>query len=319
MAEKMLEAKNLKKYFNTKRGLLHAVDDVNFSILQGETLGLVGESGCGKSTIGRVLLRLLEATSGEIIFDGQDICKLEKEELRQVRRKMQIVFQDPYASLDGRKSVFESIGEPLRVQKIFNNKADYEQRVYELMDTAGLAKRLANSYPHELDGGRRQRVGIARALALNPSFVVLDEPVSALDVSIQAQVLNLMEELQENFGLTYLFISHDLSVVKHISDNIAVMYLGKIVEKCDYKELFNNPTHPYTQALLSAVPVASIDVEINRIILEGDVPSPINPKPGCRFAGRCRYCKDICKETTPELLEYSPNHFVACHFAGQVG
>ena len=277
MSDAIVEVKHLKKYFQVKNGLLHAVDDVNFVIPKGTTMGLVGESGCGKSTIGRLILRLTEATEGEILFEGQDIRKLNKKDMRQMRQKIQMVFQDPYASLDGRKSVFESIAEPLIVQKVYTQKADLEKRVYELMETAGLAKRLVNSYPHELDGGRRQRVGIARALALNPDFIVLDEPVSALDVSIQAQVLNLMEELQQRFGLTYLFISHDLSVVKHISDQIAVMYLGQIVETASSKELFARPLHPYTQALLSAVPIPSIDYQQERIVLEGDVPSPLNP------------------------------------------
>ncbi|NLM44406.1 MAG: ABC transporter ATP-binding protein [Clostridiales bacterium] len=314
MSDIILEVKNLKKYFKTKKGLLHAVDGVNFIISKSETMGLVGESGCGKSTIGRLILRLIEATEGEILFEGKDICKLDKKEMREMRKKIQIVFQDPYSSLDGRRSIFDSIGEPLRVQKVFNDKQSYEKRVYELMDTVGLARRLANTYPHELDGGRRQRVGIARAMALNPSFLVLDEPVSALDVSIQAQILNLMEELQKEFGLTYLFISHDLSVIKHISNHIAVMYLGKIVEKSECKELFKEPLHPYTQALLSAVPIPSIDVKIDRIILEGDVPSPINPRPGCRFAPRCRLAGDICRQETPELREVRPGRMVACHF-----
>ena len=267
MSDAIVEVKHLKKYFQVKNGLLHAVDDVNFVIPKGTTMGLVGESGCGKSTIGRLILRLTEATEGEILFEGQDIRKLNKKDMRQMRQKIQMVFQDPYASLDGRKSVFESIAEPLIVQKVYTQKADLEKRVYELMETAGLAKRLVNSYPHELDGGRRQRVGIARALALNPDFIVLDEPVSALDVSIQAQVLNLMEELQQRFGLTYLFISHDLSVVKHISDQIAVMYLGQIVETASSKELFARPLHPYTQALLSAVPIPSIDYQDRKSVV----------------------------------------------------
>jgi len=317
MSENILEIRNLKKYFPTKRGMLHAVDDVSFTIEKGKTLGLVGESGCGKSTVGRLILRLTEATDGEIVFCGNDIRKLDKNEMRHTRRKLQIVFQDPYASLDGRKSVFESIAEPLQVQKICKDRKELENRVYELMETAGLARRLANSYPHELDGGRRQRVGIARALALNPDFMVLDEPVSALDVSIQAQVLNLMEELQEKFGLTYLFISHDLSVVKHISDDIAVMYLGKLVEKASCKELFSKPLHPYTQALLSAVPIPSIDYQVERIVLEGDVPSPINPGAGCRFAGRCRFCQEKCHNETPELRDLGDGHFVACHLVDQ--
>ena len=317
MSDAIVEVKNLKKYFQVKNGLLHAVDDVNFVIPKGTTMGLVGESGCGKSTIGRLILRLTEATEGEILFEGQDIRKLNKKDMRQMRQKIQMVFQDPYASLDGRKSVFESIAEPLIVQKVYTQKSDLEKRVYELMETAGLAKRLVNSYPHELDGGRRQRVGIARALALNPDFIVLDEPVSALGVSIQAQVLNLMEELQQRFGLTYLFISHDLSVVKHISDQIAVMYLGQIVETASSKELFARPLHPYTQALLSAVPIPSIDYQQERIVLEGDVPSPINPGKGCRFAGRCRYCQEKCRQEAPVLKDQGNGHMAACHFIGK--
>lgn len=317
MSDAIVEVKHLKKYFQVKNGLLHAVDDVNFVIPKGTTMGLVGESGCGKSTIGRLILRLTEATEGEILFEGQDIRKLNKKDMRQMRQKIQMVFQDPYASLDGRKSVFESIAEPLIVQKVYTQKADLEKRVYELMETAGLAKRLVNSYPHELDGGRRQRVGIARALALNPDFIVLDEPVSALDVSIQAQVLNLMEELQQRFGLTYLFISHDLSVVKHISDQIAVMYLGQIVETASSKELFARPLCPYTQALLSAVPIPSIDYQQERIVLEGDVPSPINPGKGCRFAGRCRYCQEKCRQEAPVLKDQGNGHMAACHFIGK--
>lgn len=319
MINNIVEVKNLKKYFQTKRGSLRAVDDVSFEIKMGETLGLVGESGCGKSTIGRLLIRLLEASDGEIIYKGENLRELSFDAMRRMRREMQIVFQDPYASLDARKSIFQSIGEPLRVQKICKTQKEYENRVNELMSLVGLTRRLANSYPHELDGGRRQRVGIARALALNPSFIVLDEPVSALDVSIQAQILNLIQDLQEELSLTYLFISHDLGVVKHISNNIAVMYLGKLVEKGNYKSVFKNPLHPYTQALLSAVPVPSIDIKPKRIILEGDVPSPINPKPGCRFAGRCLYRQEICKREEPELLEYIPERLVACHFTGQVG
>ena len=316
MSENILEVRHLKKYFPTKRGLLHAVDDVNFSIKKGTTMGLVGESGCGKSTVGRLILRLTEATDGEILFYGDDIRKFDREKMRHTRRKLQIVFQEPYASLDGRKSIFESIAEPLQVQKIYRNKKELEEKVFELMATVGLARRLANSYPHELDGGRRQRVGIARALVLNPDFLVLDEPVSALDVSIQAQVLNLMEQLQEQMGLTYLFISHDLSVVKHISDEIAVMYLGQIVERAESKELFKHPSHPYTQALLSAVPIPSIDYHVERIVLEGDVPSPINPAPGCRFAGRCRFCQEKCHLETPELKDIGNDHMVSCHFIG---
>ncbi|MBU5678245.1 ATP-binding cassette domain-containing protein, partial [Alkaliphilus sp. MSJ-5] len=311
MAERLIEARNLKKYFNTKKGLLHAVDDVNFYINKGETLGLVGESGCGKSTTGRVVLRLLEATDGEIIFEGKDILQFNKQQMRQMRQEMQIVFQDPFASLNPRMSLSDIIAEPLVVNKVFKSKVDMQKRVKELMDTVGLAERLMNVYPHELDGGRRQRIGIARALALNPKFIVQDEPVSALDVSIQAQILNLMDDLQKEMGLTYLFISHDLSVVKHVSDRIAVMYLGKIVELSDYKSIFKSPQHPYTQALLSAIPVPQIDVKKERILLEGDVPSPVNPPAGCRFYGRCMYRQDICKEQTPELKDIGNETFVA--------
>lgn len=318
MAERLIEARNLKKYFNTKKGLLHAVDDVNFYINKGETLGLVGESGCGKSTTGRVVLRLLEATDGEIIFEGKDILQFNKQQMRQMRQEMQIVFQDPFASLNPRMSLSDIITEPLVVNKVFKSKVDMQKRVKELMDTVGLAERLKNVYPHELDGGRRQRIGIARALALNPKFIVQDEPVSALDVSIQAQILNLMDDLQKEMGLTYLFISHDLSVVKHVSDRIAVMYLGKIVELSDYKSIFKSPQHPYTQALLSAIPVPQIDVKKERILLEGDVPSPVNPPAGCRFYGRCMYRQDICKQETPELKDIGNETFVACHFTGNL-
>ena len=313
MAEKLLEVKNLKKYFKTKRGPLHAVDDINFSINKGETLGLVGESGCGKSTTGRVVLRLLEATGGEVLFGGENILDFNKKQMRDFRQNAQIVFQDPFASLNPRMSVSEIIAEPLIINKKFKTKIEAKNRVKELMNTVGLAERLENSYPHELDGGRRQRIGIARALALNPSFIVQDEPVSALDVSIQAQILNLMDELQKELQLTYLFISHDLGVIKHVSDNIAVMYLGKIVEMSDYSSIFKDPLHPYTKALLSAIPIPSVDIKRERIILEGDVPSPINPPPGCRFYGRCFERQDICKDNTPELLEVSKGRFCACH------
>ncbi|SFN98500.1 peptide/nickel transport system ATP-binding protein [Proteiniclasticum ruminis] len=316
--EKLLEVRNLKKYFETKKGLLHAVDDVNFFINKGETLGVVGESGCGKSTTGRVVLRLLEATDGEILFEGQDIRTFNKQQMRNMRKEMQIVFQDPFASLNPRMSIAEIISEPLIVNKVFKDKKERINRVKELMDTVGLAERLTNAYPHELDGGRRQRIGIARALALKPKFIVQDEPVSALDVSIQAQILNLMGDLQKEFDLTYMFISHDLSVVKHVSDRIAVMYLGKIVELSEYNVMFRDPLHPYTQALLSAIPVPRIDVKRERILLEGDVPSPINPPEGCRFYGRCRHRQAMCKDVTPELREVAPERFVACHFAGNL-
>lgn len=312
--EKLLEVKNVKKYFHTKKGLLHAVDDISFYINKGETLGVVGESGCGKSTTGRVVLRLLEATAGEIIFEGKNILDYNTKEMRDLRKDIQIVFQDPFASLNPRMSVSEIISEPLIVNKVFRDKADRRKRVAELMSTVGLAERLENTYPHELDGGRRQRIGIARALALKPKFIVQDEPVSALDVSIQAQILNLMADLQDEFDLTYMFISHDLSVVKHVSDRIAVMYLGKIVELSDYQSIFKAPRHPYTQALLSAIPVPRLHSHRERILLEGDVPSPINPPEGCRFYGRCQYRKGNCLTVTPELKEVQPNVFVACHY-----
>ena len=313
MSEKLIEVRNLKKYFKTPKGMLHAVDDISFSINKGETLGLVGESGCGKSTTGRVVLRLLEATGGEVLFNGENILTYNRAKLKKMRENMQIVFQDPFASLNPRKSVFQTIAEPLIINKKTNSKQELYNAVHSLMETVGLAERLENSYPHELDGGRRQRIGIARALALKPEFIVQDEPVSALDVSIQAQILNLMNDLQKEFGLTFLFISHNLSVVKHVSDNIAVMYLGKIVEMSDYKSLFADPLHPYTKALLSAIPVPDVDEHRERIILEGDVPSPISPPPGCRFYKRCYVRKDICKDTTPELKELGGGRLCACH------
>ena len=317
--EKLLEIKNLTVHYQSYDATVHAVENLNLSLGNGETLGLVGETGAGKTTTVKSIMRILptppaRVVSGEIFFDGQDLLKVSEKEMRKIRGKeIAMIFQDPYSSLDGRKSVFESIGEPLVIQKVCKSKKEYEERVYELMETVGLAERLVNAYPHELDGGRRQRVGIARALALNPEFLVLDEPVSALDVSIQAQVLNLMQQLQKDRGLTYLFISHNLSVVKHISDRIAVMYLGRMVELADCKQLFKNPVHPYTKALLSAVPIPRLDVKTERILLEGDVPSPVNPAPGCRFAGRCAQCMERCTAEQPELREIEPGHFVACH------
>lgn len=313
MSEKFLEVNNLKKYFKTPKGLLHAVDDISFSIEKGKTLGLVGESGCGKSTAGRTIIRLLEANDGSIKIGGTDIRNLPPQELKKFRKKMQIVFQDPFSSLNPRMSVSEAIAEFLLVHKIYDNKRDLEKRVYELMNIVGIEKRLVNAYPHELDGGMRQRVGIARTLSLNPEFIVLDEPVSALDVCIQAQILNLLMDLQDELGLTYLFISHDLSVVKHISDDIVVMYLGKMVEKADYKSIFNNPLHPYTKALLSAIPVPKVNQKKERILLKGDVPSPINPPSGCRFASRCSYAMDICTKVSPELKLIDGTTEVACH------
>lgn len=308
----LLEVKNLKKYFETPKGTLHAVDDVSFSIDGGRTLGVVGESGCGKSTTGRAILRIIEPTSGKVLFDGEDVGKLNREEMRRMRTQMQIIFQDPFSSLNPRKTVSETIAEPLKLNRIVTDKRARMERVLEIMEIVGLAERLINSYPHELDGGRRQRIGIARALALNPKFIVCDEPVSALDVSIQAQILNLMGELQEKMGLTYLFITHDLSVVHYFADDIAVMYLGRLIEKASAKELFLRPLHPYTQALLSAIPVPSLHNRRKRIILKGEISSPVNPKPGCRFAGRCPFAEPRCREEEPQLRELEPGHFAAC-------
>ena len=313
MGKALLEVKHLKKYFNTKQGVLHAVDDVNFQVMKGETLGLVGESGCGKSTTGRAILRLHEPTSGEIIYNGEDIVKYNKNQMKDMRKKMQIVFQDPYSSLNPRLSVYDLIADPLYVNKDVVPKKEINKQIAYIMELVGLERRLVNSFPHELDGGRRQRIGIARALVVNPEFIVLDEPVSALDVSIQSQILNLLAELQEQLGLTYIFVAHNLSVVKHISDRIAVMYLGNIVELTDYKSIFKDPLHPYTQALLSAIPIPKVGLQRERIVLEGDVPSPIDPPPGCVFYGRCRERKDICKEAKPNFEEKKPGHYVACH------
>ncbi len=314
MSEKqpLIDVRNLKKYFKTPRGLLHAVDDVTFTIDRGKTLGVVGESGCGKSTTGRALLRLLEPTAGQVIFEGEDIVPIDPEKMRQKRTEMQIIFQDPFSSLNPRRTVSQIIEEPLRINKIIPDKDKRTEKVLEIMEIVGLAERLYNTYPHELDGGRRQRIGIARALALNPKFIVCDEPVSALDVSIQAQILNLMKELQESMGLTYMFITHDLSVVNHFSDDIAVMYLGKLIEKAPSDVLFARPTHPYTQALLSAIPVPSIHTKKERILLKGEITSPINPKPICRFANRCNYATDRCRSEEPQLREIEKGHFVAC-------
>lgn len=315
----MLKIEHLKKYFDVKGGKLHAVDDVSMEIERGQTLGIVGESGCGKSTLGKTMMRLEEPTSGDIIYDGKNIAKLNKKEFRPYRKKIQMIFQDPFASLDSRMTVFQLIKEPIISLTDIKSNADVTKRVYDLMELVGLARRLENSYPHELDGGRRQRIGIARALSADPEFIVCDEPVSALDVSIQAQVLNLLQDLRDEKKLTYMFITHDMSVVKHISDHIAVMYLGQVVEKCEAKELFKKTLHPYSQALLSAIPVPSLHNRREKIILKGELSSPINPKPGCRFAARCRYATDECRQNTPELKEFSPGHFVACHYAGKVG
>lgn len=313
----LLELKDIKKYFSVSSGTLHAVDGVSFSIEEGETMGVVGESGCGKSTLGRIIIHLLDKTDGQMFYKGEDITDVDRNKLRKLRNEMQIIFQDPFSSLNPRMTVNQIISEPMIIKGGISKK-EINSRVVKLMDTVGLSQRLVNTYPHELDGGRRQRIGIARALALDPKFIVCDEPVSALDVSIQAQVLNLLLDLQEQFGLTYIFITHDLSVVKYISHNILVMYLGQMVEKCASAELFENPLHPYTKALLSAIPVASLHHKKKRILLKGELVSPINPKPGCRFAARCIYAKAICSSQQPKLHETVEGHYVACHFAEQI-
>jgi len=308
----ILEIRGVKKYFNVHQGTLHAVDDVTLSITQGKTLGLVGESGCGKSTLGRVVIGLLEVTAGEVFFKGENVFLYNEKQKKQFRQSAQIVFQDPFSSLNPRMSVFQLIAEPLLINDACDTRAKLESRVRELMDTVQLAWRLATSFPHELDGGRRQRIGIARALALSPDFIVLDEPVSALDVCVQAQILNLLSDLKKEHGYTYLFISHNLSVVRYVSDEVAVMYLGQVVEQTSNTELFRNPMHPYTQALLSAVPVIDLDNKKERILLEGDVPSPIDPPNGCRFSPRCRKRRDICAVKTPRLSEIAQGHLVSC-------
>ena len=310
----LIETRDLKKYFRTPAGLLHAVDGINLSINQGTTLGVVGESGCGKSTLGRVVLRLLDPTEGQILFDGSDISEVKESKLKGFRKEAQIIFQDPYASLNPRMRVFDSIAEPMIVNHICKSKAEMRDRVMELMEIVGLAPRLADAYPHELDGGRRQRIGVAHALAVNPRFIVCDEPVSALDVSIQAQILNLLMDLQEKRNLAYLFITHDLSVVKHISDEIMVLYLGQCVERGAAKTLFANPLHPYTKALLAAIPVPSLKGRGKmREILKGEVTNPIDPKPGCRFAPRCPYVSESCTGGDMDLREAEKGHWVACN------
>ena len=311
----LIETVDLKKYFKVGRGsMLHAVDGINMKVYPGETIGVVGESGCGKSTLGRTILRLLEPTGGSILFEGEDIAKYSRAQMKQMRKNMQIIFQDPYASVDPRKSVVEIIAEYMIIDKTFKTKREIYNRAAQLMDTVGLARRYASSYPHELDGGRRQRIGIARALSVSPKFIVCDEPVSALDVSIQAQILNLLMDLQDEMKLTYMFVTHDLSVVKHISTTIMVMYLGQCLELASSDELFDHPVHPYTQALLSAIPEPDISMRSKEIkVIRGEVVSPVDPKPGCRFAARCEYCTEACTKCDPLLREVQPGHFAACH------
>ena len=312
----LIEVKNLKKYFFTPRGTLHAVDNVTFNIEKGKTIGIVGESGCGKSTLGKTLMRLHTPTSGQAFYQGEDIASMPiKEFKKKYRSNIQMIFQDPYASLDPRMSVLQLVEEPIRVQNKGMSKQDVTKKAQEMMEFVGLAKRLEGSYPHELDGGRRQRIGIARALSLEPEFIVCDEPVSALDVSIQAQILNLLQDLQKERGLTYMFITHDMSVVKHISDDIAVMYLGQMIEKCPAGEIFKNTIHPYSQALLSAIPIPNIHEKRERMVLKGELTSPIDPKPCCRFAARCPYAEAKCMAEEPALRELKPGHSVACHYA----
>ncbi len=316
MAENLIEIKNLKKYFSTPRGTLHAVDNVTLNIEKGKTIGVVGESGCGKSTLGKTLMRLHEPTSGEVLYKGVDIANMPiKEFKKNYRANIQMIFQDPYASLDPRMNVLQLVEEPIKTNNKGMSKADVTAKAKEMMELVGLAKRLEGAYPHELDGGRRQRIGIARALSLNPEFIVCDEPVSALDVSIQAQILNLLQDLQAERGLTYMFITHDMSVVKHISDDIVVMYLGQMIEKCPADEIFTNTIHPYSQALLSAIPIPDVHVKHERMVLKGELTSPIDPKPCCRFAARCPYATEECLAKEPELRELKPNHVVACHKA----
>lgn len=315
----LVEVRDLKKYFSVPKGSLHAVDGISFTVEEGQTLGIVGESGCGKSTLGRTLLGLLPATDGTICFEGRDITHVKRRERRKLQQSMQFIFQDPFSSLDPRMTVAELIAEPLEVNHVCRSKKERQERVADLMNTVGLAERFEKSYPHELDGGRRQRIGIARALAMRPKFIICDEPVSALDVSIQAQILNLLQDLQESQNLAYIFITHDLSVVKHISDHIMVMYLGCMVEMSPSKELFSQPLHPYTRGLISAIPIPSIYAQKQRVLMQGELVSPIDPKPGCRFAPRCPYATEICRREMPQAEEISEGHLVACHHVRQIG
>ena len=316
--EYLLEAEHLKKYFRTSNGILHAVDDVSFRVEKGKTLGVVGESGCGKSTLGRAVAHLQDATEGTLRFEGKDISVLKGRALKNYRHDMQMIFQDPFSSLNPRLSVSQIIAEPMTIYRDYENQADLEQKVGKLMDTVGLAKRLASSYPHELDGGRRQRIGIARAISLNPKFIVCDEPVSALDVSIQAQILNLMQDLQQERRLTYLFITHNMAVVRHMSDQIMVMYLGMVVEFADADAIFDEQFHPYTKALMASVPVPELGKKKVRSLLKGELSSPIDPKPGCRFAARCPYASEQCFTETPSLREIRNGHYTACHRAEEI-
>ena len=314
----VLRVKKLKKFFDTPKGRLHAVDNVTFELERGKTLGVVGESGCGKSTLGRTILMLTGKTSGEVLFNGEDIFQANRARQKELRREMQMIFQDPFSSLNPRMTVSQLIEEPLKIYHVYKDKASRQARVLELMETVGLDARYVNTYPHELDGGRRQRIGIARALALDPQLIICDEPVSALDVSIQAQILNLLMDAKDELGLTYIFITHDLSVVKHISDEIMVLYMGKMVEKATPDELFNNPMHPYTQALLKAIPIPNLESIGKELeVMKGEVSSPVDPKPGCRFAARCPHATEICHQKTPKFRRYGEDHYVACHLYPQ--
>ncbi|MGI5971856.1 MAG: ABC transporter ATP-binding protein [Oscillospiraceae bacterium] len=312
MSDAFLEVNHLKKYFNIPAGALHAVDDISFTLEKGKTIGIVGESGCGKSTMGRVIARLTSATDGEVLFKGENILNVKGRRLKKLRNDIQMIFQDPFSSLDPRKSIFNTIEEPLIIQRNYKDKADLREKVYTLMDSVGLARRLADSYPHELDGGRRQRIGIARALALEPELIICDEPVSALDVSIQAQILNMLKRLQQSNGYTYIFITHDLSVVRHFCQDVLVMYMGQLVEKAPVQELFSNPLHPYTKALLDAVPVPDIDNRRERSLIRGEITSPIDPPDACRFENRCEYAEDGCRAACPRVIDAGGGHLVRC-------